>query len=106
MCLHTHLLPETHTLMYALLPNVSTYMNIYITYTYTRNIHIYINTYKHTHSALSPGKPHPFSAGEQDTATAQGSQDRHIDDVYLRMVPTAAVFVRLPAVFTLFPFSL
>lgn len=67
-------------LMYAVLPNVSTYINIYLTYTYTYNIHIYINTYKHTHSALSPGKPHPFSAGEQDTATAQGSQDRHIDD--------------------------
>ena len=37
------------TLMYALFPNVSTYINIYLTYTYTHNIHIYINTYKHTH---------------------------------------------------------
>ena len=92
--------------MYALLPNVSTYINIYITHTYTCNIHIYINTYKHTPSALSPGKPHPSSAGEQDTATAQGSQDRHIDGVYLRLVPTAAVSVRFPAGFTLVPFSL
>lgn len=25
------------------------YINIYLTYTYTHNIHIFINTYKHTH---------------------------------------------------------
>ena len=37
--------------MYALLPNVSTYINIYITHTYTCNIHI---TLTHTNTHILP----------------------------------------------------